>query len=193
MHHTTTLSPPLDPMLQRRVDALLDNTRRQLAEILSGGKAAGPRPAMLTIEDACAVLAGPFGRTASGLAAAFRRGDYPRPDLWSGSGLRIKRRIAIPAIWIDQALRDGPAAFTRPVRPHELRGYLAAWPDPMSVKTAARALGIGETTAKRLANEGVLPVTRTATGLVVRHQALAEYLARCVNEAVSEWSPAGVA
>lgn len=188
----TPTAPPLDPALQLRVDALLDSTRRQLSEILSGGKAVGPRPAMLTLEDACAILAGPLRTTHSGLAHRWRRGEYPLPDLWSGSGRRMKRKIVVPALWVDLALRDGPAAFTRRVQPHEIRRYLSVWPDPMSVKVCAHAIGIGETTAKRLANEGVLPVTRTGDGLVVRHHALAEYLARCISEAIDEWAPPGV-
>lgn len=189
---TVPTAPPLDPALQLRVDALLDSTRRQLSEILSGGKAVGPRPAMLALEDACAILARPLRTTPGAMASVWRRGKYPAPDIWCGSGLRMKRRIMIPAAWVDLALRDGPVAFTRRVQPHEIRRYLSVWPDPMSVKVCARAIGIGETTAKRLANAGVLPVTRTGDGLVVRHHALAEYLARCISEAIDEWAPPGV-
>jgi hypothetical protein len=41
----TPTAPPPDPVLQQRIDALMDSTRQQIAEILSGGPPAGPRTA----------------------------------------------------------------------------------------------------------------------------------------------------
>mgnify|MGYP000867285564 FL=1 len=188
----TPTAPPPDPVLQQRIDALMDSTRQQIAEILSGGQPAGPRPATMSLEDACAILARPLRTTPGAMVSLWRRGKYPIPDLWSGSGRRMKRKIVIPAAWVDWALRDGPSAFTRPVKAHELLRYLSVWPDPMSVKVCAHALGIGETTAKRLEREGVLPTRTPPEGLKVSHTALADYLARCISEAVTEWAPPGV-
>ncbi len=184
-------APPPDPVIQQRIDALMDSTRQQLAEILSGGRP-GPRPAAMSLEDACAVLARPLRTTPGAMVSLWRRGRYPIPDLWAGSGKRMKRKIVIPAAWVDWALRDGPSAFTRPVKVHELLRYLSVWSDPMSVKTCAHALGIGETTAKRLVREGVLPTHATPEGLKVRHMDLAAYLSRCIDDAIADWAPPGV-
>lgn len=190
-HSAAPTAAPPDPVIQQRIDAVMASARQQLAEILSGGQP-GPRPACMSLEAAGAILARPFRTTPGALVSLWRRGSYPLPDLWAGSGRRLKRKVVIPSAWVDLALRDGPSAFTRTVKPHELLRYLEPWPDPMSVKTAAHALGIGETTAKRLVREGVLPTQDSPEGLRISQRALAAYLAQCIGAAVTDWAPPGV-
>lgn len=187
MNAATTAPRTMVPGGTIDLNGLSYRARHQIASVIRGD-ACERRPVMIGVVAAAQELGEALSHKPTGLAQSWRIGIYPCPDIWSGVRSGGRRMFRIPTTWIEDGIRLGRRGVARRVSKAAFQRALEGWPREMSTVQVARAISAGDDTVRRLISGQALPATRLPNGrLLVAREALAGYLAACVDQAIEDW------